>query len=70
MMASLLNDVLNKRQNRLPELLETEDSMRAWEATTLRENVIRLYKILNQLGYTVIGIDAAIPAPVLPAEQR
>jgi len=23
-------------------------------------NVLRLYKFLNQLGYTVIGIDAAI----------
>jgi hypothetical protein len=34
--------------------------MRAWEAKTPRENVLRLYKFLNQLGYTVIGIDAAI----------
>jgi hypothetical protein len=59
-MASLLNEVLSKRQNWLPELLETEDSMRAWEAKTPRENVLRLYKFLNQLGYTVIGIDAAI----------
>jgi len=59
-MASFLNEVLSKRQNWLPELLETEDSMRAWEAKTPRENVLRLYKFLNQLGYTVIGIDAAI----------
>jgi hypothetical protein len=59
-MASLLNEVLSKRQNWLPNLLETEDSMRAWEASTPRENVLRLYKFLNQLGYTVIGIDAAI----------
>jgi hypothetical protein len=42
------------------ELLDTEDAMRAWEARTPRENVLRLYKFLNQLGYTVIGIDAAI----------
>jgi hypothetical protein len=34
--------------------------MRAWEARTPRENVLRLYKLLNQHGYTVIGIDAAI----------
>jgi hypothetical protein len=59
-MAALLNETLAKRQNWLPELLETEDAMRAWEARTLRENVLRLYKFLNQLGYTVIGIDAAI----------
>jgi hypothetical protein len=59
-MALLLNEVLGKRQNWLPDLLETEDSMRAWEASTPRENVLRLYKFLNQLGYTVIGIDAAI----------
>jgi hypothetical protein len=51
-MASLLNEVLSKRQNWLPELLETEDSMRAWEARTPREKVLRLYKFLNQLGYT------------------
>ena len=59
-MAFLLNEVLSKRQNWLPDLLETEDSMRAWEASTPRESVLRLYKFLNQLGYTVIGIDAAI----------
>ena len=34
--------------------------MRQWEASTPRESVLRLYKFLNQLGYTVIGIDAAI----------
>ena len=33
--------------------------MRAWEASA-REYVLRLYKFLNLLGYTVIGIDAAI----------
>ena len=59
-MASLLNEVIGKRQNWLPELVESEDAMRAWEAKTPRENVLRLYKFLNQLGYTVIGIDAAI----------
>jgi hypothetical protein len=31
-----------------------------WEANAPREKVLRLYKFLNQLGYTVIGIDAAI----------
>jgi hypothetical protein len=59
-MASLLNEVLSKRQNWLPDLLETDDTMRAWEARTPREYVLRLYKFLNQPGYTVIGIDAAI----------
>ena len=59
-MASLLNEVIGKRQNWLPDLVESEDAMRAWEAKTPRENVLRLYKFLNQLGYTVIGIDAAI----------
>jgi hypothetical protein len=59
-MASLLNEVLAKRQGWLPELRDTEDAMRAWEASTPRENVLRLYKFLNELGYTVIGIDAAI----------
>jgi hypothetical protein len=34
--------------------------MRAWEARAPRERVLRLYKFLNQLGYTVIGIDSAI----------
>jgi hypothetical protein len=59
-MATLLNEVLSKRQNWLPDLLETEDTMRAWEARTPREYVLRMYKFLNKLGYTVIGIDAAI----------
>jgi 2C-methyl-D-erythritol 2,4-cyclodiphosphate synthase len=60
MMAGLLNEIIDKRQSWLPDRLETEDAMRAWEATTPREKVLRLYKFLNQLGYTVIGIDAAI----------
>ena len=60
LMASLLNDLLAKRQNWLSDLIETEDAMRAWEARTPREKVLRLYKFLNQLGYTVVGIDAAI----------
>jgi len=59
-LAGLLNVVLSKRQNCLPNLLETEDAMRRWEATTSREFVLRLYKFLNQCGYTVVGIDAAI----------
>ena len=59
-LADLLNVVLSKRQNCLPNLLETEDAMRRWEATTPREFVLRLYKYLNQCGYTVVGIDAAI----------
>jgi hypothetical protein len=59
-LAALLNEVLRKRQNWLSELLESEDQMRAWEVRTPREKVLRLYKFLNQLGYTVIGIDAAI----------
>jgi hypothetical protein len=59
-LAQLLNEVLSKRENWLPDLLESEDAMRLWEARTPREYVLRLYKFLNQLGYTVIGIDAAI----------
>jgi hypothetical protein len=59
-MAQLLNDMLRKRENWLPKLLESEDAMRRWEATTPREHALRLYKFLNQLGYTVIGIDSAI----------
>ena len=57
-LAGQLNAVLGK--NRMPDLLETEDAMRRWEATTPREFVLRLYKFLNQCGYTVVGIDAAI----------
>jgi len=59
-MASLLNDIISKRQNWLPDLVESEDAMRAWVESTPRENLLRLYKFLNQLGFTVIGIDAAI----------
>jgi hypothetical protein len=59
-LAGFLNEVLSKRQNCLPNLLETEDAMRRWEATIPREFVLRLYKFLNQCGYTVVGIDAAI----------
>jgi hypothetical protein len=59
-LAGLLNEVLSNRQNWLRNLLETEDAMRRWEASTPRELVLRLYKFLNQCGYTVVGIDAAI----------
>ena len=59
-LAGLLNEVLSRRYNWLPNLLETEDAMRLWEASTPRESVLRLYKFLNQCGYTVVGIDAAI----------
>jgi len=34
--------------------------MRGWELSTPLEYVLRLYKFLNQLGYWVNGIDAAI----------
>jgi len=60
LLAGLLNEVLSRRDNWLPHLLETEDAMRRWEASTPRESVLRLYKFLNQCGYTVVGIDAAI----------
>ena len=59
-LAELLNEVLRKRDNWLPSLLQTEDAMRQWEASTPRESVLRLYKFLNQCAYTVVGIDAAI----------
>jgi len=59
-LARLLNEVLSSRDNWLPKLLHTEDAMREWEASTPRESVLRLYKFLNQCGYTVVGIDAAI----------
>jgi hypothetical protein len=59
-LAALLNEVLNRRDKWLPNLLQTEDAMRQWEANTPRESVLRLYKFLNQCGYTVVGIDAAI----------
>jgi len=55
-----LNEILSRRHNWLADLLETEDAMRRWEANTPREFVLRLYKYLNQCGYTIIGIDAAI----------
>src|SRR5262249_56321916 len=41
-LAGLLNVVLSKRQNCLPDLLETEDAMRRWEASTPRALVLRL----------------------------
>ena len=63
-LAELLNDALGKRQSWSPTLVETEDEMRAWEANTPREYVLRLYKFLNTMGYTVIGIDAAIEREV------
>jgi hypothetical protein len=59
-LAGLLNVMLSRRDKWLPDLLQTEDAMRLWEASTLRELVLRLYKFLNQCGYTVVGIDAAI----------
>jgi hypothetical protein len=59
-LAALLNEVLSRRDKWLPNLLQTEDAMRQWEASTPREYVLRLYKFLNQCGYTVAGIDAAI----------
>jgi hypothetical protein len=31
----------------LPNLVETENAMREWEASTPREYVLRLYKFLN-----------------------
>jgi hypothetical protein len=59
-MASLLNEVVGRRENWLPGVIESEDAMRTWEANTPREKALRLYKFLNSLGYTVVGIDAAI----------
>jgi hypothetical protein len=59
--AGLLNEVLAQQEsNWLPTVTRTEDAMRAWEANTPREQVLRLYKFLNLSGYTVTGIDAAI----------
>jgi hypothetical protein len=63
-LAGLLNQVLGKCQNWLPNLVETEDAMREWEASTPREYVLRLYKFLNLYGYSVVGIDAAIEREV------
>jgi hypothetical protein len=62
--SALLNEVLRQRESFLPNLVETEDAMRAWEANTPREYVLRLYKMLNRLGYSVIGIDAEIEREV------
>jgi hypothetical protein len=62
--AGLLNEVLTKRQSWLTNLVETEDAMRTWEADTPHEYVLRLYKFLNTIGYTVVGIDAAIEREV------
>src|ERR1700730_5923309 len=59
-LAGLLNEALSKRGNWLPDLLGTEDAMRVWQESTPREYLLRLYRFLNQCGYTVIGIDAAI----------
>ena len=59
--AGLLNEVLAKQESSwLPNVMQTEDAMRTWEAKTPREHVLRLYKFLNLSGYTVVGIDAAI----------
>jgi hypothetical protein len=58
--ARLLNEVLTKGQSWLPKQVKTEDAMRVWEANTPHEYVLRLYKFLNTMGYTVVGIDAAI----------
>jgi hypothetical protein len=55
----LLSQVLGKNQNWLPNLLETEDAMQEWGASTPRVSVLRLYKFLNLSGYSVLGIDAA-----------
>ncbi len=59
-MAILLNEILQKRVRWLPDLREMENAMSVWESRTPREYVLRLYKFLNQLGYRVNGIDAAI----------
>jgi hypothetical protein len=62
--AGLLNEVLTKRESWLSNLVETEDAMRVWEANTPHEYVLRLYKFLNTIGYTVVGIDVAIEREV------
>jgi hypothetical protein len=59
--AGLLNEVLDKQASSwLPNVIQTEDAMRAWLNNTPREYVLRLYKFLNSTGITVAGIDAAI----------
>ena len=68
--AGLLNEVLAKRQSWLSNLVETEDAMRLWEANTPHECVLRLYKFLNTIGYTVVGIDAAIEREVRKRVSR
>jgi hypothetical protein len=62
--ARLLNETLTKSHSWLPTLVETEDAIRVWEANTSHEYVLRLYKFLNTMGYTVVGIDAAIEREV------
>jgi hypothetical protein len=62
--AGLLNEGLTKHQGWLPHSFATEDALRAWEANTPRDYVLRLYKFLNTMGYTVVGIDAAIEREV------
>ena len=48
--ASLLNKVISRQPNWWRDLIDLEDAMRAWEANTPREKVLRLYEFLNQLG--------------------
>ena len=62
--ARLLNEGMTKHQGWLPHPFATEDALPAWEANTPREYVLLLYKFLNTMGYTVIGIDAAIKREV------
>ncbi len=59
--AAVLNGVLAKQESAwLPSIKQVEDAVRLWEENTPREYVLRLYKFLNQCGYTVNGIDSAI----------
>ena len=58
--AGVLNEGLTEYQGWLPHAFTTKDALRVWEANTPREYVLRLYKFLNTMGYTVVGIDAAI----------
>ena len=62
--ARLLNEVLTKNQSWLPKVVQTEYAMQVWEATTPHEYVLRLYKFLNAVGYTMVGIDSAIDREV------
>jgi hypothetical protein len=69
--AVLLNKTLAERPgSSLPDLAETEDAIRVWEAETPREYVLRVYKTLNLLGYTVVGIDAAIEREAKKARRQ